>query len=581
MPAHDRGYAVGVAAGGLLRTRNFALLWIGQSTSAVGSAITTVALPLVAISTLHASAAMVALLTAATWLPWLLVGLPAGVWVDRWPRRRTLLTADIVSAAVLVVIPIAAWTDLLTITFLLVARCSPGSPVSSPTWRSTRTCPSSSARKTSWKAMVVGPGLGGLVAQAAGAATGILIDAATFLVSAACLLGLRPEPEPQTDAGDRPGMLRPIGEGIGFIMRGRLLQAMLVVAAVTNFAMLGITALRVLFLVRAEGAAPGTAGFVIGVGSLGAILGAALAARASRRFGSARTYLIANLAAAPFVLLLPLGGHGWRLTLFAAGSFIALAGATVSNVMTMTFRGTFVPAYLLGRVTAASRIFGIGTAANPLTQLVWPVSGSPTSSPVARFHSRTVWSTLPQVSSVRPSGSGTAATARTEAVWPVSGTPGASGAVLHIGSTADASPQPAICARNCASSAANPEAATRKRVPCSAAGTPAVGSPAADTTAAHSRPCSPTALRAIPNAAASISDSTPGAANSSPNRPAAAADSTNRRPRRPVTAATRRAPPRSARAERPTSRHPSSRHDSDLGLRAIVGGSDDRGHVHL
>ena len=105
-------------AGGLLRTRNFALLWAGQSTSAVGSAITTMALPLLAISTLHAGPGMVALLTAATWLPWLLIGLLAGVWVDRWPRRRTLLIADIVSAAVLVVIPIAAWTNVLSMTIL-------------------------------------------------------------------------------------------------------------------------------------------------------------------------------------------------------------------------------------------------------------------------------------------------------------------------------------------------------------------------------------------------------------------------------------------------------------------------------
>src|SRR5215471_19123686 len=73
--------------GGPLRTRNFALLWIGESTSAVGSAVTTVALPLVAVSTLRAGPAAVALLTAATWLPWLLIGLPAGVWADRWPRR--------------------------------------------------------------------------------------------------------------------------------------------------------------------------------------------------------------------------------------------------------------------------------------------------------------------------------------------------------------------------------------------------------------------------------------------------------------------------------------------------------------
>ncbi|MEU0558698.1 MFS transporter [Dactylosporangium sp. NPDC006015] len=359
-------------AGGLLRTRNFALLWTGQSTSAVGSAMTTVALPLVAVTTLQAGPAMVALLTAATWLPWLLIGLPVGVWVDRWPRRRTLLIADVASAAVLAAIPIAAWTDVLTMPVLLVAALLAGTAGVFANVAFNAFLPhlvgaddlmegNAKLQTSASVALVAGPGLGGLLAQAAGPVSGILIDAGTFLVSAACLLGLRPDPEPRPAAGDRPGMLRQIADGIGFIMRGRLLQAMLIVAAVTNFAMLGITALRVVFLVHAEGTPPGTAGLVIGVGSLGAILGAALASRASRRFGSARTYLLANLAAAPFVLLLPLGGHGWRLTLFTAGSFIALAGATMSNVMTMTFRGSFVPAHLLGRVTAASRIFVFGT----------------------------------------------------------------------------------------------------------------------------------------------------------------------------------------------------------------------------
>jgi hypothetical protein len=81
----------------------------------------------------------------------------------------------------------------------------------------------------------------------------------------------------------------------------------------------------------------------------------------SRRFGSARTYLLANVISAPFVLLLPAGGHGWGLALFAAGSFVILAGATMSAVMTMTFRGNYVPAHLLGRVIAASRIFVFGS----------------------------------------------------------------------------------------------------------------------------------------------------------------------------------------------------------------------------
>ena len=74
-------------AAGLLRDRDFRLLWAGESVSSVGSAVTVVALPLVAVTELHASAFAVSLLVAAAWLPWLLLGLPAGAWVDRLPRR--------------------------------------------------------------------------------------------------------------------------------------------------------------------------------------------------------------------------------------------------------------------------------------------------------------------------------------------------------------------------------------------------------------------------------------------------------------------------------------------------------------
>ena len=84
------------------------------------------ALPLVAVSTLHAGPTMVALLTAAGWLPWLLIGLPAGVWVDRWPRRRTLLAADLGSAAVLIAVPVAAWAGVLSVPILLAAALLAG-----------------------------------------------------------------------------------------------------------------------------------------------------------------------------------------------------------------------------------------------------------------------------------------------------------------------------------------------------------------------------------------------------------------------------------------------------------------------
>lgn len=107
--------AAGGRRGGPLRDRDFRLLWIGETTSKVGSAVTAVALPLVAVTTLHANTFEVAALTSAEWLPWLLMGLPAGAWVDRLPRRPVMLGCDVVSAAAFASVPLAAAFGLLTV----------------------------------------------------------------------------------------------------------------------------------------------------------------------------------------------------------------------------------------------------------------------------------------------------------------------------------------------------------------------------------------------------------------------------------------------------------------------------------
>lgn len=210
-------------------------------------------------------------------------------------------------------------------------------------------------------AQVAGPGLGGLLAQLAGPVCGLLADALTFLVSAACLVSLRAGPEPRSRQASRPRMSRQIAEGLEPWRHGGFLLPMLAVAATMNCGMMGVFALRIVFLVRTDGAAPGTAGVLISLGSLGGLLGAALARRAVTRFGSARTYLIVSIATAPFILLLPATSHGWRLLLFPAGSFVVLAGLAMAGVITFTFRANYIPPHLLGRVTAATGFVVAGT----------------------------------------------------------------------------------------------------------------------------------------------------------------------------------------------------------------------------
>ncbi|MGH9064723.1 MAG: MFS transporter [Acidimicrobiales bacterium] len=100
--------------GGLWRQHDYRLFWTGETTSQVGTAVTSVALPLVAVSSLHASTFVVGVLNAATWLPWLVLGPPAGAWIDRLPRRPAMLTCDALSLVAFLSVPVAAWAGVLS-----------------------------------------------------------------------------------------------------------------------------------------------------------------------------------------------------------------------------------------------------------------------------------------------------------------------------------------------------------------------------------------------------------------------------------------------------------------------------------
>ena len=182
---------------GPARQRDFRRLWLGYSISAVGSEITVLAVPLTAAVLLGASAFQMGLLTAAATLPNLAIGLVAGVWVDRLPRRRPVLVAtDLASAAALLSIPIAWWLGALTVTQLVVVELGVGCArvIFRPAYQSHLpqvvdrdhlTTASGHLRASDSGAMLAGPGLGGLLVQAVSAPVAILLDAASFLVSAA------------------------------------------------------------------------------------------------------------------------------------------------------------------------------------------------------------------------------------------------------------------------------------------------------------------------------------------------------------------------------------------------------------
>ena len=349
--------------------RDFRLLWAGQVSSRLGSSMTSVALPLVAVTQLDASAFQAALLYATAWLPWLLIGLPAGAWVDRLPRRPIMLVCDLTSAVLFASIPAAAWLGALTIGHLLLVSLAGGAisvffqtaeEAYLPALLDARSLPAGNARLqgTESAMQVAGPGLAGLLAQIAGPVTAVLIDAVSFGVSALCLAAIRFREPHGARAGTR--LTKEIGEGIRFVLRDPYLRVFAVQGAASNIGLIGYQSLLVVFLVREVGVSPGTVGVLLAGTACGGVLGAVVATPLTRRIGTARTALLAQLIALPFGLLIPMTRPGAGLALLVAGGLAIGVGVVAGNVVKGAFRQRYVPGHLLGRVGVSMQFLNLG-----------------------------------------------------------------------------------------------------------------------------------------------------------------------------------------------------------------------------
>jgi predicted MFS family arabinose efflux permease len=210
-------------------------------------------------------------------------------------------------------------------------------------------------------AQVGGPGVAGLVTQAAGAVNALLVDAASFLVSTLCLLAIRAR-EPRPERARHGGTLRrEIGDGLRFTARDPYLRVLTLFSGCSNIGLIGYQSILVVFLVREVGVSPAAVGGLAAATGLGGVLGAAAATAAARRLGSARALLAAEMGAAPFGLLVPLTTPGAGLALTVAGGFAVGAGAAAGNVLKGSFRQTYTPHALLGRVTVSMQLVSYGT----------------------------------------------------------------------------------------------------------------------------------------------------------------------------------------------------------------------------
>ncbi|MEV8588985.1 MFS transporter [Streptomyces sp. NPDC051180] len=369
---------------GLLRQRDFRLLWAGETTSRFGSNITGVAMPLVAVVTLDASTFWVSALAAAAWLPWLLVGLPAGAWVDRLPRRPLMVACNVASLVLLLSVPAAAWLDVLTMGQLLVVSLLTGLAnvffsiayrVYLPfvVSREHLTEANAKLQGSESAAQLAGLGGGGVLAGVFGAVTGLLADAATFLASTLCLLGIRAT-EPPPERPERPTALRKdVAEGLRHTVRDPYLRVLTTYGTVTNLLLTGYQAILTVFLVRELHVGEAAVGWLLAGSSVGGLLGAVVATPIARRFGTARGMLLCKFATAPFGLLIPLAEPGWRVVLLPLGGAVLALGVVSANVIQGAFRQTYCPPQLLGRITASVSVANFG--AIPVGSLLGGVLG--------------------------------------------------------------------------------------------------------------------------------------------------------------------------------------------------------------
>ncbi|GAA2102093.1 MFS transporter [Streptomyces albiaxialis] len=374
------------------RVRDFRTLFTASALSQLATNVGYVAVPLVAVSSLDASAGQVGLLATLSTLAFLVIGLPAGAWVDRMRHRRVLIAADAARAALFASVPVAWALDALTLgqlyAVVLLNGCATvffdvGSQSFLPTLAGREGLVRANAAVVSLQAAgnVAGRGAGGGFVQLLTAPVAVIGVGVLYLASAMRLLGIRARgrtaesdsdsasasnAEKGTGGADgraEPGLWARIGEGLRHVLGDAELRALAFTASLTNFGSQIVNTLLPVLFTRELGLSAGVLGLYWAVGGAGIFLGARTAQPLAGRLGFGRTLGLAGLCVAPAALLVPLIGRGGWLWLAGAGWLLVAAKMGIDNVLGVTLRQRLTPGPLLGRMNATFRFMLTGAVA--------------------------------------------------------------------------------------------------------------------------------------------------------------------------------------------------------------------------
>ncbi|MHC4954673.1 MAG: MFS transporter [Planctomycetota bacterium] len=345
---------------------DFRRFWLGESITFFGGAVREVALPLTAVIWLRATPAQMGVLVTLQMLPTLFLSLLGGVWIDRVRRRPIIVAGNVVRAALLLIVPVFALADTLTMAHLYVVACGLGavSVISMIAGRAylpsllppEQLLPANSRLEFSHStALLAGPGIGGALVGWLTAPVTLAIDAVALLLGASILASIRHE-EPAPVAPDEPrkSIRSEIREGLRVVLHHPVLRPIVLCGASHNFASQMIVAIQILYMNRVLGLGPFTIGIIMGATGPGALVGAALAPRIANRIGMGPTLILSQVLTgiARFLIPLAMGPTAAVIAILLVSKILLGIARPLFNVNQISLRQRAVPGHLQGRINA-------------------------------------------------------------------------------------------------------------------------------------------------------------------------------------------------------------------------------------
>jgi MFS family permease len=343
-------------------------MWTGQTISQFGSSISQLALPIIAVRLLHASAFEVAALGTVEFVPFLLFTLPAGVWVDRLPRRAVLIVGDVGRGLLLLSVPAAYLSGHLELPQLFVVGFTTGvltvffdvayqSYLPALVPREHLIEGNSKLEVTRSAGQLAGPPAAGGLIQLLTAPYAVVWDSVSFFISGAFLLAIRKKEPPleKREDGRRAGMRHELWEGLRYVVKHPYLRPQAISTGVSNFFSNVAFSILIVFAIRTLHMSNGLIGVVFGLGSIGWLAGAASAPRLQRLLGVGGATILGAGMGGPGTLLVAMTPQSFPVPFLVAGTIIGGFGAVLYNIQQVSLRQAITPERMQGRMNSVMR----------------------------------------------------------------------------------------------------------------------------------------------------------------------------------------------------------------------------------